>query len=47
MTERAALRFGYRKLYYEIENPSSGNSFDGSFHGPFIGVGGTFGGGSD
>jgi outer membrane protein OmpA-like peptidoglycan-associated protein len=44
MSEHAALRFGYRKLYYEIENISTGNSFDGSFQGPFIGIGMTFGG---
>jgi outer membrane protein OmpA-like peptidoglycan-associated protein len=44
MTERAALRFGYRKLHYKIENSSNGNGFDGSFEGALIGVSGTFGG---
>lgn len=39
--ENAAFRFGYRKLHYKIEN-EKGNSFDGSFAGPFIGVGVTF-----
>jgi outer membrane protein OmpA-like peptidoglycan-associated protein len=43
-TDRMALRFGYRKLYYDIENDVNGNSFDGSFNGPFIGFGFTFGG---
>lgn len=37
------LRFGYRKLNYELES-SSGLMFDGAFHGPFIGFGGIFGG---
>jgi hypothetical protein len=44
MTEHAALRFGYRKVHYDIKNSSNGNSFDGSFNGPFIGFGWTFGG---
>ncbi len=39
--ENAAFRFGYRKLHYKIEN-EQGNSFDGSFEGPIIGVGITF-----
>jgi hypothetical protein len=37
------LRFGYRKLHYELE-ADAGGTFDGDFHGPFIGFGGTFGG---
>jgi outer membrane protein OmpA-like peptidoglycan-associated protein len=41
--ENAAFRFGYRKLYYKIES-DNGNTFDGSFQGPFIGFGFTFGG---
>lgn len=44
MTENAALRFGYRKLHYEIDNATTGNGFDGAFEGVLIGVSGTFGG---
>jgi hypothetical protein len=44
MTENAALRFGYRKLHYEIDNSTTGNGFDGAFEGVLIGVSGTFGG---
>ncbi len=44
MSERTAFRFGYRKLFYDIDNDETGNSFDGSFQGPFIGVGWVFGG---
>ena len=47
MTDRWSLRFGYRKLYYDIENDSNANAFDGSFAGPIIGVSGTFGGGPE
>lgn len=36
--ENAALRFGYRKLGYDIES-SRGNTFDGAFQGPFLGIG--------
>jgi outer membrane protein OmpA-like peptidoglycan-associated protein len=41
--EHVAFRVGYRKLYYKIDS-DSGNAFDGSFQGPFIGIGATFGG---
>lgn len=41
--ENAAFRFGYRKLYYDIDT-SRHNNFDGAFEGPFVGVGFTFGG---
>lgn len=34
-------RIGYRRLYYDTEG-SSGNEFDGSFHGFLLGFGGTF-----
>ncbi len=44
MTEHTSLRFGYRKVYYDIENSSNGNGFEGSFEGALIGVSGTFGG---
>ena len=47
MTERAALRFGYRKLHYEISNSTTGNGFDGAFEGMLVGVSGTFGGGPE
>lgn len=40
--ENAAIRFGYRKLGYDIES-DNGNSFDGAFEGPFLGIGITFG----
>ena len=43
MTEKAALRFGYRKLHYNIDNTTTGNGFDGAFEGVLIGVSGTFG----
>ena len=43
VSENGAIRFGYRKLAYDIEN-DKGNGFDGSFEGPFIGFGFTFGG---
>lgn len=43
-TERTALRFGYRKLHYELES-ENGNVFDGAFEGPFLGFSGVFGGG--
>jgi len=42
--ENAAFRFGYRKLHYKIESDSGNTTFDGAFHGPFIGFGFTFGG---
>lgn len=42
MNDRWALRFGYRSLQYDIKN-ENGNSFDGGFQGPFVGVGGIFG----
>lgn len=42
VTDSIGLRFGYRRLYYDIES-EAGHTFDGSFHGPFIGIGGTFG----
>lgn len=41
--DNLAIRFGYRKVSYEIED-DNGNSFDGSFEGPFVGVGVTWGG---
>lgn len=41
-----SLRFGYKKVYYDIDsgtkNTSNYRKFDGSFNGPFIGVGFTF-----
>jgi hypothetical protein len=40
-TETWAMRIGYRRLYYDSEG-SRGNSFDGAFHGFFIGFGGMF-----
>jgi len=40
-TDTWAMRIGYRRLYYDTEG-SRGNSFDGAFHGFFIGFGGTF-----
>jgi hypothetical protein len=40
--ESTALRFGYRKLHYKIKS-DNGDTFDGSFHGPFIGLNFTFG----
>lgn len=40
-TDSLAMRVGYRRLYYDFEG-DRGNSFDGSFHGFFIGLGWTF-----
>jgi hypothetical protein len=40
-TDTWALRLGYRRLYYDTKG-NRGNSFDGSFHGFFVGFGGTF-----
>ena len=40
--ENGAIRFGYRKLAYDIDT-KGGNNFDIAFSGPFIGVGLTFG----
>lgn len=38
-----ALRFGYKRVYYDVNSGSKGTSnyrvFDGSFSGPFIGLG--------
>ena len=42
MSEHWAMRFGYRRLYYDIK-AESGNRFDGAFQGLIIGIGGTFG----
>ena len=41
-TKHGALRFGYRKLHYDLEGAHS--SFDGEFQGFIVGYGGTFGG---
>lgn len=42
INDNLAMRFGYRRLYYEIEN-DVGNAWDGAFQGLIIGIGGTFG----
>jgi hypothetical protein len=42
-SEHTALKFGYRKLHYDVKNSAGADSFDGSFQGPFLGFGGTFG----
>jgi len=47
MTEHTALRFGYRKVHYEIDNATTGNGFDGAMEGALIGISGTFGGGPE
>ena len=43
ISDKVALRFGYRKLHYEIKSDSHSNEFDGDFEGVVLGVGGTFG----
>lgn len=42
-TPNFAIRAGYRDVKYEVEG-DNGNTFDGSFAGPFIGFGLTWGG---
>ncbi len=44
ISDNVGLRFGYRKLYYEIDSENGRNKFDGSFQGLIVGIGGTFGG---
>lgn len=44
ISDNVAARFGYRRLYYEIESEDGGKAFDGAFQGLIIGIGGTFGG---
>jgi outer membrane protein OmpA-like peptidoglycan-associated protein len=43
ITDHLAARFGYRRLYYEIDSENGRNNFDGAFEGLIIGIGGTFG----
>jgi OOP family OmpA-OmpF porin len=43
ISDHLALRFGYRRLYYEIDSENGRNKFDGAFQGLIIGLGGTFG----
>jgi outer membrane protein OmpA-like peptidoglycan-associated protein len=43
ITDHLAARFGYRRLYYEIDSENGRNRFDGAFEGLIIGIGGTFG----
>jgi OOP family OmpA-OmpF porin len=44
INDKLAARFGYRRLFYDIENVATANRWDGSFQGVTIGIGGTFGG---
>jgi outer membrane protein OmpA-like peptidoglycan-associated protein len=44
ISDHVGLRFGYRRLYYEIDSENGQNKFDGSFQGLIVGIGGTFGG---
>lgn len=44
ISDNWAARFGYRRLYYEIDSDNGLNKFDGAFQGLIIGIGGTFGG---
>jgi outer membrane protein OmpA-like peptidoglycan-associated protein len=44
ISDNLAARFGYRRLYYEIDSDNGRNKFDGAFQGLIIGIGGTFGG---
>jgi hypothetical protein len=41
--DRFALRFGYRRVFYEIESDDKRNKWDGAFQGLIIGIGGFFG----
>ena len=43
-SKRAALKFGYRLLHYDVKNSAGADQFDGSFQGPYLGYGWTFGG---
>jgi hypothetical protein len=43
INDNIALRFGYRKLHYEVESGRRGNAFDGAFEGGMLGLGGKFG----
>jgi outer membrane protein OmpA-like peptidoglycan-associated protein len=43
INDHLAMRFGYRRLHYEIDSENGQNKFDGSFQGLIIGIGGTFG----
>ncbi|HKQ82918.1 MAG TPA: OmpA family protein [Steroidobacteraceae bacterium] len=45
ITDSMAARFGYRRLYYDVDSNGKQNKFDGSFQGLILGLGGTFGGG--
>lgn len=45
INDSLAARFGYRRLFYDIESENGLNNWDGSFQGLFVGLGGTFGAG--
>jgi outer membrane protein OmpA-like peptidoglycan-associated protein len=44
INDKLAARFGYRRLFYDIESETTANRWDGSLQGVTIGIGGTFGG---
>jgi outer membrane protein OmpA-like peptidoglycan-associated protein len=44
INDKVAARFGYRRLFYDIEQENTLNAWDGSLQGVTIGIGGTFGG---
>ena len=47
IADSVALRFGYRKVHYELKSDNDLNKWDGDFEGFIIGLGGTFGRGSN
>jgi hypothetical protein len=47
INDKIAARFGYRRLFYDVEQENTLNGWDGSLQGVTIGIGGTFGGKSE
>jgi outer membrane protein OmpA-like peptidoglycan-associated protein len=43
INDHISVRFGYRRLYYDIESSGGANEFDGSFQGPILGISGAWG----
>ncbi|HKQ82917.1 MAG TPA: OmpA family protein [Steroidobacteraceae bacterium] len=47
ISDTVALRVGYRKVHYELKSDNDLNKWDGEFNGFILGLGGTFGRGSN
>ncbi|MET0988355.1 MAG: hypothetical protein ABW034_23385, partial [Steroidobacteraceae bacterium] len=43
INDHVSVRFGYRRLYYDIETNGGANEFDGSFTGLILGISGAWG----